>query len=72
MVKPGPPEQVYFKCVFTDVLVSSLSTSGAGAGDPKQMTSVSINFASMTSSYSKKTDKSAVLLQHDLDSALKG
>lgn len=72
VVKPGPPEQVFFKCVFSDVLVSSFSTSGATSGDAKPTMSVSINYKSMTSSYSQKTDKSALLLQHDLDSALRG
>jgi type VI secretion system secreted protein Hcp len=72
VVKPGPPEQVIFKCVFTDVLVSSFTNSGPGAGDAKSTTSISINYKSMTSSYSQKTDKSALLLQHDLDSALMG
>ena len=72
VVKPGLPDQVYFKCVFTDVLVSSFSTSGASSGGVKPTTSISINYKSMTSSYSQKTDKSALLLQHDLDSALRG
>jgi type VI secretion system secreted protein Hcp len=70
VVKPGPPEQISFRVVFTDVLISSHTVSGQGSRDEKTMTSVSLNFKSMTSSYSQKTDKSAVLLQHDLDSAL--
>jgi type VI secretion system secreted protein Hcp len=49
--KAGKQQQEYLKYTFTDLLISSFTTSGSGAGDVLPMDQVSFNFAKIESAY---------------------
>jgi len=49
--KAGKEQQEYLKYTFTDLLVSSFTTSGSGSGDVLPMDQVSLNFAKIQEEY---------------------
>src|SRR5215813_9384776 len=49
--KAGGEQQVYFKVTFEDIIVSSQTVSGQGAGDPIPQETISFNFSKMTMHY---------------------
>jgi type VI secretion system secreted protein Hcp len=49
--KAGKEQQEFLKYTFTDLLVSSFTTSGAGSGDALPMDQISLNFSKLQSDY---------------------
>ena len=47
-------QQEYLKWTFTDLLVSSFQTGGAGAGDVLPMDQISFNFAKIECEYKEQ------------------
>jgi len=52
--KAGKEQQEYLKWTFTDLLVSSFQTGGAGAGDVLPMDQISFNFAKIECEYKEQ------------------
>ena len=52
--KAGKEQQEYLSIKFTDILVSSFSSAGAGSGDPTPLDSFSLNFAKIEWGYKEQ------------------
>jgi type VI secretion system secreted protein Hcp len=52
--KAGKGQQEFMKWTFSDLLVSSYSTGGAGSGDPIPIEQVSLNFSKLEQEYKEQ------------------
>jgi type VI secretion system secreted protein Hcp len=52
--KAGETPQDYVKWTFSDILVSSFTTSGTGAGDELPMESISLNYTKIEVEYKEQ------------------
>ena len=52
--KAGKEQQEYLKVTFTDLLVSSYQTGGAGAGGATPMDQISLNFSKLEMEYKEQ------------------